>query len=375
MKFLSVRTLVICILLPPILFLLGIQGVARWAGSVCTDEIHNRYVGDTTALLAGEIGLKQLVRNNIDGYLRRQVCTRAGLEVDVTVVTRSGALLYPALFENDPPAPDARGREEIARENFRLLNEPHELRVHADIAPVSPLSGLILLLSLLPGAGGVAWAYRRGLRRAREEEARNAEEMAQLSTARARAMDDLEALRREKEQLAGRLTRVHADLENTRERSERTEEEMVAELVAVEEQLERRQEEIDLLRQELKQMEQTADGVEKRKQKEADGLQKRFRTIYKRVAMHERALRGFVELTDEMRIKAEEVIHQLNEEPDKVVIKRKVFGSKTSATSFEVIFAYKGRLYFRKTAANAVEVLTIGTKNTQDRDLAFLEKL
>ena len=35
-----------------------------------------------------------------------------------------------------------------------------------------------------------------------------------------------------------------------------------------------------------------------------------------------------VELTDDMRIKAEEVVHQLNENPEQVPVKRKVFGKK-----------------------------------------------
>lgn len=375
MKYISIRTVIACILLPPLLFVLANQGAVHWAGAFYTREIHNRYVGHTAGLLAGDIRLKTLIRENIDGYLHRQLWIRSGLKLDVSVVTASGTLLYPAAFESNRVASEPGRREEIARENFRLLNEPHELRIHADVVPISPLSGLILLFCLLPGLGGVAWVVGRGLQRAREEDARTAEAMTRLSTARARALDDLSALRTEKERLATRLNHLHADLADTRERSERTEEEMVTELLAAEEQLTQREEEIELLRQELKQLEQSADGVEKRRQKGTDLLERRFRALYKRIAVHERALRGLVELTDEMQIKAENVIHQLNEEPDKVVIKRKVFGSKTSTTSFEVVFAHKGRLYFRKTAANVVEVLTIGTKNTQERDLAFLEKL
>jgi hypothetical protein len=41
----------------------------------------------------------------------------------------------------------------------------------------------------------------------------------------------------------------------------------------------------------------------------------------------------------------------------------------------EVIFAYKGRLYFRNTKDKRVEVLAIGTKNTQARELEYLAKL
>ena len=76
-----------------------------------------------------------------------------------------------------------------------------------------------------------------------------------------------------------------------------------------------------------------------------------------------------------MKIKAEEIIHQLNEKPEQVTIKRKVFGGKGQKTVLEVIFSYKGRLYFRNTKDQRVEILAMGTKNTQAKELEFLAKL
>jgi hypothetical protein len=40
----------------------------------------------------------------------------------------------------------------------------------------------------------------------------------------------------------------------------------------------------------------------------------------------------------------------------------------------EVIFGYKGRLYFKKTSTATIEVPAIGDKNTQARELEFLTK-
>ena len=48
---------------------------------------------------------------------------------------------------------------------------------------------------------------------------------------------------------------------------------------------------------------------------------------------------------------------------------------RKNKTLFEVIFAYKGRLYFRKAKDNRIEVLTVGTKNTQVKDLEFLDNI
>jgi len=104
-------------------------------------------------------------------------------------------------------------------------------------------------------------------------------------------------------------------------------------------------------------------------------LLSRFNTLYKNLEFHNKAVSGYVELSEELKMKAEEVIHQLNEDPGLVKIKRKVFGGKGHKTVLEVIFGYKGRLYFRNTSDKRVEVLAIGTKNTQARELEFLARL
>jgi hypothetical protein len=97
--------------------------------------------------------------------------------------------------------------------------------------------------------------------------------------------------------------------------------------------------------------------------------------LYKNLLVSQRAVDGLVELNEEMRLKAEEVIHQLNANPDLVTIKRKVFGKKNRETVLEVVFAYKGRLYFRRGTDRRLEIVAIGTKNTQERELEFLASL
>ena len=87
------------------------------------------------------------------------------------------------------------------------------------------------------------------------------------------------------------------------------------------------------------------------------------------------------ELLDQLRNsmaaeeQAEEIIHQLNSDPDLVPVKRKVFSKKGKTTSFEVVFAYNGRLYFRKPGGNRIKILTIGSKNTQQKDLLFIDNV
>jgi NH3-dependent NAD+ synthetase len=109
--------------------------------------------------------------------------------------------------------------------------------------------------------------------------------------------------------------------------------------------------------------------------KVAGGLRKRMDTLYKYASFSDRALTGLTELPESMQIKAEEVIHQLNAQTDEVPIKRKLFRGKGKETVFEIVFARKGRLYFRRTKARKVDILVIGTKNTQEKDLVYLDRL
>ena len=109
---------------------------------------------------------------------------------------------------------------------------------------------------------------------------------------------------------------------------------------------------------------------------EFDFMLKRFSVLYKTVEMNRKALTGFLSLDEEHQIKVEEIIHLLDRDPDKVIIKRKVFsGKKNRTTCFEVLFAYNGRLYFTKNEKNIIEVLVIGTKNTQTKDMEFIHNL
>ncbi|MCP3954145.1 MAG: hypothetical protein GY697_18305, partial [Desulfobacterales bacterium] len=121
--------------------------------------------------------------------------------------------------------------------------------------------------------------------------------------------------------------------------------------------------------------------LEKRKlgtsrQKTYDFMSKRFAALYTNIDINRKAMTGFNELNQEMQIKAEEVIHQLNNNFENVIIKRKVFlGKRKKASFFEIIFGYNGRLYFKRNKDNLIEIITIGTKKTQQKDMEFLNSL
>ncbi|MDY6954460.1 MAG: hypothetical protein SWE60_23395, partial [Thermodesulfobacteriota bacterium] len=112
----------------------------------------------------------------------------------------------------------------------------------------------------------------------------------------------------------------------------------------------------------------------KQKDRKTKAVGKRFKVLYKNLAFTDKAVEGFHSLTEPFQVKAEEVIHRLNEDESQVSVRRKVFGRGGKTDILEVDFSYSGRIYFRKDSERRAEIVAIGTKKTQKKDLAFLER-
>ena len=111
-----------------------------------------------------------------------------------------------------------------------------------------------------------------------------------------------------------------------------------------------------------------------KKDKKINTISKRFKVLYKNLTFTDRACEGFLSLQGEFQLKAEEIIHRLNEDDSKVPVKRKVFGKGGKMNILEVDFSYSGRLYFQKDSKHKTKIVAIGSKKTQGQDLAFLER-
>jgi hypothetical protein len=382
MKYFPFKALILCILLPPLLFVGTVQGVEAYLEGRYQRELEGRYAGDAQVLFEGRVSLKEAVHRNIEGYLKEKALIRMGVDTRVTVTTAHGVLLYPAEMEAQPSGLEGPDLMAVASENFRLLSDGLNLRVAVRVPPISILPILILL-----GYVGLTVLiffqfYRRGSRRSEAEDRRRVEEVAALKAKGRETQENLEQVAEERAVLGQQLSKLKSELELERDKATATEEEMLEELLQLEEKLKenealqaQRDDEMAALREQILRCEREIEKREARPRlKAAEVAARRFATLYKRLRMHERALSGYADLTEEMKIKAEEVIHQLDADPDKVTIKRKVFGKKNRETVFEVIFAYKGRLYFRK-VSQGVEVVVVGTKLTQQKDLGFLDRL
>ncbi len=160
-----------------------------------------------------------------------------------------------------------------------------------------------------------------------------------------------------------------------------TEDEALEEMEAMEEKLQenvalrkKMENEVTHLRQELEHLESSRKATSRKQDKQIKSTMKRFRTLYKNLEFHPRAAEGFLSLQSDLQLRAEELIHVMNEDSSRLTVKRKVFSKKGALPVFGCEFAYRGRIYWKHSPDGKAQILAIGTKNTPAKDLAYLEK-
>ncbi len=382
MRHLSITVLVLCILLPPALYLATVAVVEQQVRERFTRTVEEASTGDPQPLLDGSVRLRDVLRTNIDGVLRSSALVRYGVAVRVSVATPTGTVLYPVPYEDEPPDAPPSNPIAVARENFALLSEGLVFQADVTVEHNRPLSNAILAVYVGAALIVLLLHYRSAGRRIRGEELERHAEIDRLQTLQEASGRRLVELQGHREALLNELGQLRSSVQDERSRAERNEDDLIAEIEALEKRLEEdralqevQQQEILKLKESLADQGKDQRREDRGRQKAETVLRKRFGTLYKNISVNDRAIDGLAELNDEMRLKAEEVIHQLNANPELVTIKRKVFGRKNRETVLEVVFAYKGRLYFRRGPDRRVEVLAVGTKNSQERELEFLSQL
>ncbi|MBW2201541.1 MAG: hypothetical protein JRF71_12035 [Deltaproteobacteria bacterium] len=382
MKYISFKLLIICILLPPVLYVFSIQSLERHLQGRYTKEIEDIYTGDTRPLFDGSIQLKKAINNNIDSYLKSKTLISWGVKTSVTVTTKRNTILYPTVFEDEQVLLLQPDPMKVAADNYNIMNEGLVVNVDLKLAHNTIASNAILAFYIFVVGFVLYFYYSKSINKARREEMAKNNEIARLLEMETKQTDSIKDIKRDSVHLTSEVNKLKNKLENEKIKTSLNEDEMIKEIVSLEDKIninlkhqKKKQDEIDALKEKINLLEMGRHKEEKQKAKRFDSIQKRFKALYKNISVHKRALSGFIELTDDMKIKGEEIIHQLNEAPDLVPIKRKVFGKKNREKALEVIFAYRGRLYFRKSKENKIEILAIGTKNTQAKELEFLSNL
>jgi hypothetical protein len=382
MRYLSFKIIAACILLPPVLYILTGYLIERYFQSAYADEIEAVYLGDTRTLLDGSTRIRETIDQNVERFLKTRRLIPLGLDAAVTVATKGGTVLYPTNYEQVGVSRSAANPTRMAQENFAILNEGLTVQVVTKFEHNRLLSNSILSIYIILALAIFYSHYRNATRRIDTEETTRRKEIDRLQHLERQNTNKLENLLKERSRLRSEFDKLKTNLAAEKSRALKNEDELIDEIDLLEKKLsehlslqDAQQEEISALQEELRQLQKGSRKSKKQKVKPEEAVRKRFAALYKNIGFHDRAISGFAQLNDDLKLKAEEVIHQLNADASLVSIKRKVFGGKGQVTVLEVIFGYKGRLYFRNTEDRRVEVLAVGTKNTQARELEFLSKL
>jgi hypothetical protein len=382
LKYLSFKILILCILLPPILYIFSLQSIERHLNKRYAKEIGDIYTGDTRPLFDGSVRLQDAINNNIDRYLQSKAILSWGVKAKVTVATKQNTILYPAVFNDEEVSVLPSAPIQIAADNYNLMNEGLVVNVDLILEHNTLLSNTILAFYICISVLVLFLYYKAGIKKARQEDTEKETEIARLLEFEKNHTSKLKDLIKVKQKLISEIIKIKNKLVHERIRASKNEDDLIKEIVALEENINEnialqneKQKEINALKEKIKLLEKEGQKENKQKTNSYNIVRKRLKTLYKNISVNKRAINGFIDLTDDMKIKGEEIIHKLNEDPSFVSVKRKVFGKKGRATVQEVIFSYKGRLYFRKKKDGQIEILTIGTKNTQAKDLEFLDNL
>jgi Ca2+/Na+ antiporter len=376
MKHFSLSILVFCILLPPFCYIFSVQYVENYLNKKCTKEIEAVFIGDTQPLFEGRFRLKDVINKHVDTYLNNNRLFSWGVNINVIIKTKKDLILYPDTYqEKELPLTDPM---KIAAENYNLMNEGLLVLVRLSIKHNSFLSNSILVFYVMIFVMVLYVYYKTGVKKTHIEEEKNKQELDHLIELKKKYTETLGTLGTERHKLAEKLNQ----LEKEKIAADRNENELIEEIVSLEKKIEekkvlqnKQEKEIDWLKDQINLRENGSKKKPGHENKAEKSIRKRFNVLYKNLSFNDRTITGYASLTEDMKIKAEEVIHQLNNNASLVSIKRKVFRKKKGDTILEVAFAYMGRLYFSKTKDNKIKVHSIGTKKTQSKDLDFMDNI
>jgi len=404
MNYISFRIIFICIFLPPILYIFSVQIIEGYLQNSRGKDVKNVIIKDYEALYDGRYSIKEEIHNNIDSFLRNDTLQTLGVMTKIVVTSKKGELLYPYYWEEENIYSNTQ-REfggdnseslnyiKIAEKNFQILNDGLRVSVDVKVKHNSWLTNSILILYLFSSILLLYWHYKKRVGEwvaTRENEKRRIDLLSKKLDESEKTMEELsrkekdyitkvEKFKHDKDNLESEVVHLMDEVEIQKKKSleideildemERLEEDSEKNMALKEE----KEREITQLREEINQLKMIEEQGAKKRKKDIDSAEKRFSVIYKNLIFNKKALEGYIHLTQDFQLKAEEIIHRLNQDDSLVNIKRKFFSRKGKLNIFEVNFSYSGRIYFKKRDDKKIEIITIGTKNTQEQDITFIE--
>ena len=342
------------------------------------------------------------IQNRVSDFVQSSPWVRyGGVRVNVMVLGADGATpLYVGGGKVLPPPPE-RGLDGVMREWLQLL--PAIADVFVSVPHGSTLSmgifvayGAILLQGL--------FVYNRRVARQAQAHLATAMSARALSADRARSIEEeltkvrerlreiepteraqaaeIHTLEQERSELQGKLRELaerETALRATATRAGELEDERQALEDLLEEALgdvSQKETEIASLQDRLRSEDRKQAAQSKGRSRESERVAKRFGALYRNLSVDERAVSDLVALGDEsLKLRAEEVLKRLDDDPDTAAIRRKVGGLPPHLSIFELGFAGKGRIYYMRSERGGYRVLAIGGKATQKQDLEYLSRV
>lgn len=385
MRFFPLKISIACLLLTPVLYVFTLIFLENYFDRHYSEQVHNILIGDSASILDGSTRLEERIAMNIDNFVRHDTLLQLlKLKIHIQVTTLTGKIIYPIFLDLQTIEKEFRqdtDRDMTARNNFEILNKGIKVEVETSLSHGARLANLILISYF-----GISFAvffifYRNGSKKAAREREQRTRIITELKKEEASYKTILDDLNNDRQKLFENIKMLNSKYQENKKKAKINEEGLFEEIISLEEQIKAfvelkqiKESEISELKAQIQKYERRKSSKSKRH--EFEFFEKRFTALYKNIQLHRKAVTGFLGLNEDQQIKAEELIHQLDKNSEKVVIKRKVFSGKKHKTAcFEVLFAYNGRLYFRKNKNNNIDVLVIGTKNSQSKDMEFLHSI
>jgi len=341
------------------------------------------------------------IRNRVSELLQNSPWVRlGGVRVSITVLGADGRTpLYLGGTQVVPPPP-APNLEAAMREAEQLL--PPITDVFVSVTHGSLLSTGILMLYAAVLLQGLFLHNRSQVRREQEqiaaaiatrdraaerarsiegELARVRDRMREREPADAHSSKEIQQLEAEREGLRRQL-RALADREAELRAGAERAGELEDERQALEELLEEALEDVSHKEHEINELQDRLKSAAKKpasakgKSREGERIARRLRTLYKNLEVDDRAIADLAGLGDEsLRLRAEEGLKRLADDPETAAVRRKVGGLPPQLTIYELGFAGKGRVYYARNETGRYRILLIGGKATQKQDLEYLSRL
>ena len=237
MKFLSLRILILCILLPPVLYIFSVQSIEKHLKGRYTNEIEDFYLEDTRPLFEGSIRLKDAINNNINRYLQSKALIALGVKVAITVTSKQNRILYPAVVDPKEASLLPNDAMQIASDNYELMNEGLVVNVDLVLEHNTLLTNAILGFFIFASILVLSFYYWTGVKKARQEEMEKNSELFRLKEVEINHADNLKALMKDKKNLISEIKKTKKQLKKDKVKTRKNEDEMIEEIVELEDKI------------------------------------------------------------------------------------------------------------------------------------------